>query len=147
MRPKYLILFLLLFTVKAYSQTAILDYKTKTAANAKDRTEMLDALRAHLHKDLKITLEFVVDHLKAAGNYAWFQGSANRKDGKQMKFEDEDARDCCHVEALFQKKAGKWTVAEGAAFSTDVWYEAIAKRYPAVPKGIWPKDSPALLAQ
>jgi hypothetical protein len=147
MKPKYLILFLLLFSVKGYSQnTAVLDYKAKTTANAKERTEMLDALRAHLYKECKVTLEFVVNHLKVAGNYAWFEGTAARKDGKEIKFED-DFYDCCHAEALFQKRAGKWVVAEGAAFTTDVWYEAIAKRYPAAPKGIWPKDSAALLAQ
>jgi hypothetical protein len=147
MKPKYLIAFLLLFTVKAYSQSsAILDYKVKTAANAKERTEMLDALRTYLYKDLKMTLEFYVDHLKVANNYAWLQGSADRKDGKELKFPD-DSYDCCHVEALFQKKGGKWVVAEGGAFSTDVWYEAIAKKYPAAPKGIWEKGSAALLAQ
>jgi len=147
MKPKFLIVFLLLFTLQAYSQNAaVLDYKIKTAANAKERTEMLDALRTYLYKDLKMTLEFYVDHLKVANNYAWFLGSADRKDGKDLKFPD-DSYDCCHVEALFQKRAGKWVVAEGAAFSTDVWYEAIAKRYPAAPKAIFPKDSPALLPQ
>ncbi len=147
MKPKYLIILLLLFNLKANSQKlTVLDYKIKTAANAKERTEMLDALRTHLYKDLKITLEFYVDHLKVANNYAWFQGSADRKDGRDLKFPD-DSYDCCHVEALFQKQAGKWIVVEGAAFSTDVWYEAIAKRYPAAPKAIFPKDSAALMAQ
>ncbi|HZY36349.1 MAG TPA: hypothetical protein VFE53_06850 [Mucilaginibacter sp.] len=147
MKPKYLILFLLLFNLQAYAQTTtILDYKVKTASNAKERTEMLDALRALLYKDFKMTLEFYVDHLKVGNNYAWFQGSADRKDGKDIKFEEDDY-DCCHVEALFQKKNGKWTVAAGAAFSTDVWYEAIAKKYPDAPEGIFPKDSPALMAQ
>src|ERR1700748_1028287 len=131
MKSKYFILFLLLFTLEAYSQATVPDYKVKTAANAKERTEMLDALRAHLYKDLKMTLEFVVDHLKVAGNYAWFQGTAARKDGKQIRFPDRgDILDCCHVEALFKRKAGKWKVPEGAAFSTDVWYEGISKRYP-----------------
>jgi hypothetical protein len=147
MKPKYLIAFLLLINVQANAQTtAILDYKVKTAANAKERTEMLDALRVLLFKDFKMTLEFYVDQLKVGNNYAWFQGSADRKDGKEIKFEEDDY-DCCHVEALFQKKGGKWTVAEGAAFSTDVWYEAIAKKYPDAPKGIFPKDSPALMEQ
>jgi hypothetical protein len=147
MKSKYLIIFLLLFAAKTYSQnSAVVDYKVKTTANAKERTEMLDALRAYLYKDLKMTLEFVVNRLKVANNYAWFEGTAARKDGKDVKFEDY-AYDCCHAEALLQKRAGKWVVAEGAAFSTDVWYEAIAKRYPAAPKGIWPKDSAALLAQ
>ncbi|MCR8559239.1 hypothetical protein KXD93_16395 [Mucilaginibacter sp. BJC16-A38] len=147
MKPKYLILILLVLTLKAHSQNAILDYKVKTTANAKERTEMLDALRAYLCKDLKMTLEFYVDHLKVANNYAWFQGSADRKDGKALKFPDDGEYDCCHVEAMFQKHGGKWVVAEGGAFSTDVWYEAIAKKYPAAPKGIFPKGSAALLAQ
>jgi hypothetical protein len=147
MKPKYLIVFFLLFALRAYSQSAaVLDYKVKTAANAKERTEMLDALRAHVYKRLKMTLEFYVSHLKVGNNYAWFEGTADRKDGKDIKFED-DAYDCCHVEALFEKQNGKWTVAEGAAFSTDVWYEAIAKKYPAAPKGIFPPGSAALLAQ
>ena len=147
MKPKYLILILLLFTLKASSQTTILNYKVKTITNAKERTEMLDALRAHLYKQTKLTLEFVVNHLKAGGNYAWFEGTAARKDGKEITVPEDEEYDCCHVEALFQKKSGKWVVTEGAAFSTDVWYEAIAKRHPAAPKGIWPKDSAALLAQ
>lgn len=148
MNPKYLIIFLLLFSLRASSQNAaVADYKVKTAANAKERTEMLDALRADLYKQTKMTLEFVVQHLKSAGNYAWFEGSAQRKDGKEMKFSEDEPNDCCHVEGLLQKRTGKWVVAEAMAFSTDVWYEAIAKRYPAAPKGIWPKGSAALLAQ
>jgi hypothetical protein len=145
MKPKHLIIFLLLFALQAHSQSAtVLDYKVKTAANAKERTEMLDALRAYLYQDLKMTLEFYVNHLKVSNNYAWFEGSADRKDGKEIKLEDY-AYDCCHVEALFKKQGGKWTVAEGAAFSTDVWYEAIAKRYPAAPKAIFPPGSSALM--
>ncbi|MEP6611102.1 MAG: hypothetical protein ABJA76_04440 [Mucilaginibacter sp.] len=148
MKPKYLILLLLLVTSRAYPQNAVVrDYKVKTAANAKERTEMLDALRVHLYKQTKLTLEFVVNHLKAGNNYTWFEGTAARKDGKTITTPEDDEYDCCHVEALFQKRGGKWVVAEGAAFSTDVWYEAIAKRYPAAPKGIWEKDSAALLAQ
>ena len=147
MKPKYLIIFLMFFTMRAWCQTAtIQDYKVKTAANTKERTEMLDALRSHLYKNLKMTLEFYVDHLKVSNNYAWFQGSAGRKDGKKVNFPDREF-DCCHVEAFFKKQNGKWVVAEGVAFSTDVWYEAIAKKYPDAPKGIFPVDSPALLEQ
>lgn len=148
MKPKYLILFPLLVTLRAFPQNvAVLDYKTKTASNTKERTEMLDAMRAHLFKQTKLTLEFVVKHMKVAGNYAWFEGTAARKDGKGITAPEDEEYDCCHVEALFQKRGGKWVVAEGMAFSTDVWYEAIAKRHPAVAKAIWPKDSPALMAQ
>ncbi|MBS1501005.1 MAG: hypothetical protein JST32_03005 [Bacteroidetes bacterium] len=128
-----------------YAQAVkIEDYKVKTAANAKDRTAILDALRADLYKEWKLTFEFYVDHLGVGNNYAWFTGSADRKDGKELVMPD-DSYDCCHVEALLMKKNGKWVVLAGGAFSTDVWYEAIAKKYPAAPKAIFGKDSPALM--
>lgn len=94
-----------------------------------------------------MTLEFVVNHLKAGNSYAWFESTAARKDGRKINTPEDEVYDCCHVEGLLQKHAGKWTVAEGAAFSTDVWYEAIAKRHQAAQKGIWPKGSPALLQE
>jgi len=147
MKPRFLVVFLLLFALRAYSQNApIVDYKVKTAGNIKERTEMLDALRSRIYGQTKMTVEFVVKHFKAANNYAWFEGDAQRKDGKPITFREDDANDCCHVEALFQRRTGKWIIAEAAAFSTDVWYEAIAKKYPAAPKEIWPKNSPALLS-
>ena len=142
MKSKHLAIFLLLIPFAAYPQTAkVFDFKVKTAANAKDRTEMLNALRADMRKDWKLTFEYFVDYFKVSNDYAWLSASAFRKDGKDMTFED-DSYDCCHVECLFQKKNGKWTVAESGAFSTDVWYWGLAKKYPGVPKGIFPKDSP-----
>jgi hypothetical protein len=142
MQPKFLIVVLLLMSFTAYPQTTkVLDFKVKTAANAKDRTEMLNALRTDMFKEWKLSFEYVLDYFKVSGDYAWLRGTALRKDGKDMTFPD-DSYDCCHVECLFQKKSGKWTVAASGAFSTDVWYWGLAKNYPGVPKGIFPKDSP-----
>jgi hypothetical protein len=140
MKLKALILFLLLFSLNSYAQTAkVLDYKVKTTANAKDRSEMLDAFRASLYKEWKLKFEFVVKYFKVSGNYAWFEATALRKDGKDMTFPD-DAYDCCHAEALFKNQGGKWTVLEGAAFSTDVWYDGINTRHPEVPVAVFPKE-------
>ena len=136
---------LLLFTFCAYSQNAtVVDFKVKTAANAKERTEMLDLLHTRLYYYNKAAVEFVVKHFKAANNYAWFEGDAQRKDGKPITMRENDGDVCCHVEALFQKQAGRWVIAKNRAFTTDVWYSAISRKFPSAPKGIWPDGSPAL---
>lgn len=140
MKVKSLVLFLLLFSLNSFAQTTkVSDYKIKNNANGKDRSEMLDAFRESLYKDWKLRFEFFVKYFKVSGNYAWFEATAVRKDGKDMAFED-DSYDCCHAEALFKKQNGKWTVLEGAAFSTDLWYDGINKRHPEVPAAIFPKE-------
>src|ERR1700744_1984525 len=117
MKLKSLIILLVVFSLNSYAQSAkVLDYKVKTAANAKERTEMLDAFRASLYKEWKLKFEFVVNYFKVSGNYAWFQGTVIRKDGKDMTFE-EDSYDCCHGEALFKKQGRKCILGEGDAFS------------------------------
>jgi hypothetical protein len=74
-----------LFTLQANGQPhAILEYKVKTAANAKERTEMLDALRAQLYKDFKMALEFYVDDFKVGNNYAWFRGRLTGKTARKL---------------------------------------------------------------
>ncbi len=115
------------------------DYKTKNKTNEKDRTLMLDILRASVYQEFKQEFVFVVNHFKVSQNYAWFMGNAQRKDGKEIVFEDEkEMHDCCHVEALFKKSNGKWYIVESHSFSTDLWYDGIKKRYPETPKAIFP---------
>ena len=50
------------------------DYKTKTAANNKERTQMLDLLRAEIYREHKQEVQFVVAKLNVLGNHAWFEG-------------------------------------------------------------------------
>ena len=125
-----------MFSFTSFGQS-ILDYKVKNASNTKDRTMMLDILRASLYQEYKQEFIFVVDVFNVSNNYAWFKGSVQRKDGRPVKVE-EDA-DCCHVEALFKKNAGKWYIVESVAFSTDVWYDGIWTRVNA-PKNIFGED-------
>lgn len=101
----------------------IKNYKTKTAANNKERTQMLDLLRAEIYRGHKQEVKFVVAKLNVLGNYAWFEGQVQRKDGKEFEIEGE--ADCCHVEALLSKKSGKWYIEEMAAFSMDMWWDKI----------------------
>ncbi len=105
----------------------IKDYQKKTTENSKERTLLLDILRASVYEEVKTELVFVVNHFKTDGKYAWFKGEAQRKDGKQLELEPD--QDCCHVECLFVKKQGKWYIAASGAFSTDVWYADIQERF------------------
>jgi hypothetical protein len=129
-------IFLGLSIQTAHSQT-VQNFKVKNASNQKDRTMMLDILRADLYQNLKQEVVFVVKHFKVAGNYAWFEGEAQRKDGRQIRFPTDGEYDCCMVTSLFKKSNNKWYIVEKDAFCTDVCYWAIATRYPQAPKSIF----------
>lgn len=117
---------LALLSSKNLNAQNIKDYKTKTQTNDTERGKMLDLLRAELYRSHKQEVQFVVEKLNVLGDYAWFQGQVQRKDGKAFVTQGEE--DCCHVEALLRKKSGKWYIEEMDAFSTDVWWEGIWER-------------------
>ena len=106
---------------------AIYDFKIKTASNEKDRTMILDLVRGSLYQSRRQELIFVVNKLNVTNTHAWFQGDAQRKDGRKLAIEEYE--DCCHVEALLKKSAGKWYIMELSAFSTDVWWGDLWNRY------------------
>ena len=136
MRIFIFLLFTTLLSVQlGYGQT-LRDFKKKTETNAKERTFMLDLLRTDIKNNLEQDVIFVVNHFKVYGNYAWMEGTVQRKDGKELKFPDE-AYDCCHVEALFKKINGSWVLKANGAFSTDVWYVCIVTTYPDASRQIF----------
>lgn len=136
MRIFIFLLFTTLFSIQlSFSQT-LRDFKKKTEENTKERTAMLDLLRTDIKNDLEQDVIFVVNHFKVYGNYAWMEGTVQRKDGKELKFPDE-AYDCCHVEALFKKINGSWVLKANGAFSTDVWYVCIVSSYPEASRQIY----------
>lgn len=125
-----LVCLLLLAGTWVNAQT-VRDFKTKNSTNTAERTIMLDLLRNKIEAEYSLECKFVVNHFKVSGNFAWFMGDAQRKDGKEITFEEEGANDCCHVECLFKKVNDQWTLLEYAAFATDVWYEGIGERVQA----------------
>ena len=125
-----------IFSEKLEAQT-IYDFKVKNASNEKDRTAMLDILRASMYQYQKQQFIYVVDHFKSSGNYAYFTGKAQRKDGKEITFPEDEAHDCCYVSALFVKKAGKWYIEDSCIFPTDVCNYGISSRHPLAPIGIF----------
>jgi hypothetical protein len=139
MKKTLLLLVLIMSSQILYSQ-AVRDFKTKNESNKSDRTMMLDVLRATLYEEFKQEFIFVVEHFKVSENYAWFEGSAQRKDGTSIIFDSEDDYDCCMVTSLFKKSSGKWYIVESGAFGTDVWWAGISSRYPSASRKIFPSD-------
>jgi hypothetical protein len=103
----------------------VLDYKTKTSANQAERALLLELLRKAMYKEFKQEFVFAVDRLNVYNGYAWLKSNASRRDGKEIKLDAEIPYDCCHVEALFVKKNGKWQIYEYGSFSTDVWWVSL----------------------
>lgn len=122
---------------------AIADIKIKSQANDKDRTMMLDILRATMYPEFKQEFIYKVNHFKMGGGYAYFVGEAVRKDGKAVRLDEDNPHECCYVGALFIKKQDKWYLGESCIFPTDVCNVGVSDRNPRAPKGIF--DEMALM--
>jgi hypothetical protein len=122
-------LLLVLLMGSTIAQAQVKDFKVKNNTNTAERTVMIDLLRNKMKAEFELEFKYVVNHFKVSGNFAWFKGDAQRKDGKTLQL--DDMQDCCHVECLFKKVNNKWTILEYGAFSTDVWYEGIGERLAA----------------
>lgn len=126
-RPIFILISCLFFSSGIVFGQTIYDFKTKSANNEKDRTMILDLVRGSLYQSHRQEFIFVVNKLNATNTHAWFEGDAQRKDGRKVAMEEYE--DCCHVEALLKKSGGKWYIMELSAFSTDVWWDGLWNRY------------------
>ncbi|TCI84539.1 hypothetical protein [Tenacibaculum sp. M341] len=97
-------------------------YKVKTTQNKKERTELLNLVRAQTGDYL-----FIVNTLNVSKQYAWFQGTQVRRDGKPI--ETSEYEDCCHTEALLKRSGKTWKVIEFGSNSTDVWWFGLWETY------------------
>lgn len=120
------------------------NFKTKNEANLTERTYMLDLIRAEVRAEISQEVVFVVNHFMVSGNYAWLESSAQLKNGSQP-YLPSDFMDCCHVEALYKKVNGKWTLKEFGTFSTDVWYQCLQDQYPDVDPRIFSPNNKAII--
>ncbi len=123
--------YLIVSTALVNAQT-VLNYKVKTSSNQKDRTVIINTFKTLIAKQYKQEVVLIIRTLNVCNNYAWLMADAQRKDAKQFVFPEADY-DCCHVEALLQKKKNTWYIVEQGTFSTDVWWAGIWDRHPKVP--------------
>jgi hypothetical protein len=114
-------------------------FQGKKSANQVQRTQMLDVLRGEIRKTIRQEVLFVVDHFKVSGEYSWFEGFVQRKDGGQITFPGDDY-ECCKPTCLFVKRGSNWSIAEYGSFGTDMWWAGIGNRFPKAPNLIFPPD-------
>lgn len=134
MKKSILLILFIGFTTIGSAQS-MRDFKTKSTANSAERTQMLELMRERVYDHVQQDAVFVVNHFKVMNDYAYFEGTAQRKDGKVLRM-PEDYGDCCYCGALFKKTNGKWHILVGATFPTDVWYDSLTERFPNAPRSI-----------
>ncbi len=128
----YVLFFCMLILKKDILAQNLLDYKVKNIVNQKERTSLINTFKGAIIKEYKQNIVLNIRVLNVCDNYAWLMANAQRKDGKQFIMPKGDY-DCCHVEALLQKKKNIWYIVEQGTFSTDVWWEGIWDRHKNVP--------------
>lgn len=108
-----------------------------------ERKAIVDALRAPVEKQLKLSVIFKIDHLKVHNNWAFLNGRPQSSDGSAIDYTNTVYRDAVDsgafddgIVALLRKVNNKWTVVQYVIGATDVPYVDWDKKYRA-PKGIF----------
>ncbi|KAF0186315.1 MAG: hypothetical protein FD163_983 [Hyphomonadaceae bacterium] len=104
-----------------------------------ERRELLNLLRPIIARDLGAPIEFVVNEIKVSGYYAFVSVDAQRPGGRRIdpaktKWAGRhypDIIDCCHAQAIYQKRGNRWRILESALGATDVWYLSYCGRVPS----------------
>jgi hypothetical protein len=93
------------------------------------RRALLDAIRPEVERRFGRPIEFVVEHMRVGGGYAFVAVTPQRRGGAGIRNPDEEA-DGVHTEAVLRYVGGRWTVVEQNTGSTDVWYLIHCGRIP-----------------
>ena len=133
---KTILLILIVALTTIGSAQNLRNFKTKSTANSVERTQMLDLMRERVYDHVQQDVVFVVNHFKVMNNYAYFEGTAQRKDGQSLEQSIDQDYDCCYCGGLFRKTNGYWQELESAFFPTDLWCAGLTERFPNVPRAI-----------
>lgn len=92
-----------------------------------ERKAVLDALRPKVEAKLGRNVEFVVQVLRVERGWAFVIADPRRKggepiDGNRIFGDDFENMDGLRVDAVLQKRGGRWIVADWGIGATDVWY-------------------------
>ena len=102
------------------------------AKNSATRKAILNAYRAVWLKDSNYKgVVFVVNHMKAKGNWAFMRVTPQSPDGKN-RYESE--------EGLLQKVRGRWKVVERVGGEIECDLACLKRKHPAMPRDIYPKN-------
>lgn len=109
-----------------------------------ERTEILNALRVPVERELKQKIQFSIDNFKVQGNWAYIDGAPQTMSGGKPNYKGTEYQNAINAGmfdnnffALLRKTGGKWKVVRYQIGCTDVCYLPWAKQYKA-PKAIFP---------
>jgi hypothetical protein len=133
-----------LFVVLVFSGAAFAQSAYTPEKGSKERTAILDALRAPVEKELKQKIRFAVDHFKVQGNWAFVSGTPQTASGGEPDYSRTEYAEAYEAGAfdnnffaLLKKTNGRWRVATYAIGCTDVCYATWWRDHKA-PKAIFP---------
>ena len=138
-KMKILLTFFIFSMSFGFNSQMIRNFQKKNDSNRKERTQMLNMLRADIKNDIEQDVVFVVKHFLVSGKFAWMEGNVQRKDNSKLILKED--YDCCRVQALFKKVNGNWILKENGAFATDVWYDCLLNQYIFIDQRIFPADT------
>lgn len=117
--------------MRAAAALAMLALSAAAPASSQ-RKAVLDALRPPVEAKVGPNVEFVVQVLRVEGGWAFVMADPQRKGGKPIDgnryFDDFDNMDGLRVDAVLQRKGGRWRVVDFAIGATDVWYCDVGPR-------------------
>ena len=92
-----------------------------------ERKAVLDALRPKVEAKLGPNVEFVDQVLRVERGWAFVIADPQRKggepiDGNRIFGDDFENMDGLRVDAVLQKRSGRWIVADWGIGATDAWY-------------------------
>ncbi|MDQ6787811.1 MAG: hypothetical protein M3033_13475 [Acidobacteriota bacterium] len=109
-----------------------------------ERTEILNALRVPVERELKQKIQFSIEHFSVEGNWAYLDGAPQTMSGGKPNYKGTDYQNAINAGmfdnnffALLKRAGGKWKVVTYQIGCTDVCYLPWAKDYKA-PKAIFP---------
>lgn len=135
--------FMGLFLALLCASTAFADYTTPQRGT-KDRSALMDAMRAHAEELLGAPVEFVVHDLRVSGRMGFADVHAQRPGGGAIDLSttpgfregtiDPEMMDGTSMQALLRKSGDTWVAVHWAIGATDVWfaYGPFCRRYRAV---------------
>ena len=103
-----------------------------TAASPSQRMAVLDALRPAVEAKLGPNVEFVVQAIRIENGWAFVMADPQRRGGKPIDgnryFDDFDNMDGLRVDAVLQRRRGRWHLIDMGIGATDVWYCDVGPR-------------------
>jgi len=111
------------------------------------RSSLMDAIRPHIEWELGQPIEFIVNELRASGNYALAFLSPQRPGGIKIDISktpgfkrgslDPNYMDGTAVVVLYEKKRETWVAVHHSIGATDVWFsepELCSQYQPVIPE-------------